>query len=81
MIKSFTKFSLGLVALAASMSANATEWREIFKEDFGGNESSDPAICKDEPKGIESDFTFYAFDRNPESGNYMIIKATQLAEI
>lgn len=82
MMKNFTKI-LGLLALAAPLSTNAMEWREVSKTDFGGNDTESPIICKTEPSAneMETDLNFYTWSTNYEANYYMIIKATQLADV
>ncbi len=74
---------LSLFAIAASMPANAWEWREFSKTDFGGNDEASRIICEvqNEENAIETDLTFYPWNRNYTPGSYMIIKATQLADV
>jgi len=81
MMKNFTKILLGLSALAASNTVNAYEWREVSKEDFGGNEQNDPIILKTEPADVKSDLTWFDWTRTYTSGMYMVVKSTEKAEV
>jgi len=83
MMKNFTKILLGLIASAMAISANAMEWRTVSYEDFGGNSTSDPAICTASPHDDDADkeggfYTPLNFTGiiNPTPGNYMVIKST-----
>ena len=80
MMKNFTKILLGLIASAMAISANAMEWRTVSYEDFGGNSTSDPAICTASPHDDDADkeggfYTPHNFTGiiNPTPGNYMVI--------
>ena len=83
MMKNFTKILLGLFASAMAFSANAMEWRRVSYEDFGGNNTSDPAICTASPHdddaekegGFYTPLNFIGFI-NPTPGNYMVLKST-----
>lgn len=82
MMKNFTKILLGLIALATSFSANAEmEWREVVKTDFGGNDESLDPICNSAPSDVDTDLKWIGRKSRMGQGNYMIIKATQLADV
>ncbi len=81
MMKNFTKIILGLFALATSTTANAMEWRVVESTDFGGNSTDDPAICKTRPTEVETDLLWYDWASLYQAGNFMVIKATQLATV
>ncbi len=84
MMKNFTRIILGLAALATSFTSNAElEWREVSKTDFGGNDTNDDIICKvqNADNTVETDLSWYTWDMNYTSGNYMIIKSTDKADV
>ncbi len=74
---------LVLVALATTVSTNAMEWREVVKMDFGGNDESAGAFCNTPPtiSEIETDLEWMGPNSMFEPGRYIIIKATQLADL
>lgn len=83
MMKNFTKILLGLAALATNVTTDAMEWRKVVNMDFGGNDKSADAICNTQPSSaeMETDLTWIGQKAMMGSGNYMIIKATQLADV
>ena len=85
MMKNFTKILLGLSALATNVTANAMdwEWRNVINMDFGGNDKDLDPICSTKPSSseLETDLTWIGRKSTFGPGKYMIIKATQLADV
>ncbi|MBE6328248.1 MAG: T9SS type B sorting domain-containing protein [Bacteroidales bacterium] len=83
MMKNFTKILLGLAAIAAPVSIHSMEWRDVVTMDFGGNDENADAICNTKPSSdeVETDLEWIGQKSMMAAGKYMIIKATQLADV
>ena len=83
MMKRIPKLLLGLAALSTNITTHAMEWREVAKMDFGGNDVSADAICNTKPNSTEfgTDLEWIGQNTMVEPGTYLIIKATELADM
>ncbi len=81
MMKNFTKILLGFIAAITGLQATAMEWRAVNTVDFGGEDESADAICNTEPTDLKTDLTFIGQNAMMSSGKYMVIKATELADM
>ncbi|MBP5705565.1 MAG: hypothetical protein J6X12_12870 [Paludibacteraceae bacterium] len=83
MMKRIPKLLLGLAALSTNITTHAMEWREVAKMDFGGNDVSADAICNTKPNSTEfgTDLEWIGQNTMVEQGTYLIIKATELADM
>ncbi len=76
------KFFIAAWAISFSLNANAAEakeWRDVFRMDFGGDSPSDPGMCTTEPSSDEiiTDLKFLnAYKHGASAGKYFLAKST-----
>ncbi len=83
MMKRIHNILLWITVLSTNVTTNAMEWREVEKMDFGGDDENADVICNTKPNNTEigPDLEWIGQNTMVEPGKYIIIKATELADV